>query len=323
MKISMNMADLNHLIGITISSKDPQLQSKVADAKSMELGWIQIYIEPETKEEHLIPVKDSGLEIAVHCAHEDHMFMPTRGDDDTNRRLFDEAVESARYLESKIVIIHPGCITEKEYTSDFNSLTALDERYSRFVKYAKDKSEGFRVLVENLPRWLGKDRGIFSFAVDPFYREMEDAGFGFCLDLANVATDFNGFPANYLYPPTERVSFPNSDSDIRIISNSLDSLALQRLSQLRENHLGHVKDFLSLEPEALHIRGLNYWHTMRPKARQPEPMSDLNATQLQIVIPYCIVHKAPILIESLDPNQQRSDVAFINQEYARIAQTSR
>ena len=73
------MGDLNHLIGITISSKDISLKEKLERAKLMSLGWVQIYIEPGTTEEHLTPARQSRLEVAVHAAHEDHGFMPTRG----------------------------------------------------------------------------------------------------------------------------------------------------------------------------------------------------------------------------------------------------
>ena len=44
-------------------------------------------------------------------------------------------------------------------------------------------------------------------------------------------------------------------------------------------------------------------------------MGDLNAVQLQVVIPYCIRKNVPLLLESLDPQQQRKDVAFINLQY--------
>lgn len=313
------MGDSNHLIGVTISSKDASLRERLEEAKRMRLGWIQVYIEPGTTNEHIEPFNDSGLEIAVHAAHEDHGLVFSRGDDELNRRLFDEAVQSAEYLRSRLIIIHPGYFTPAELNSGCEEMLKIDERFERLTRYISRLTKGgFRVLVENLLRWDNGMQTVFHNPHSPFYDDMNRAGFGFCLDLANVAVNFNCFPDLVYDQPTTDVAF-RCDSDRQIaFGETLDALAQMRLYEIRKAHERHVIDFLRLKPEAMHLRGLHYWHVKRPKARQPVPMSDLNAVQLRIIIPYCLRRNVPLLLESLDPQQQKADVLFINQQYQSL-----
>ena len=311
------MGDLNHLIGVTISSKDISLRKKVQKIISMGLGWGQVYIEPGTTPEQLRPVRESGLEVAVHAAHEDHGFMPTRGDDDLNRQLFDEAADAAEYLRSRMVIIHPGHITPEEKNSSYEDQRRIDGNFDRLTEYmVKRVQKTTKVLVENMQRWNNGMETVFHRPIDPFYSDMRESGCSFCLDLANAAVTFNQFPEFVYYPPSEGFVLPCSDSEIQILfSKQLDTLAQERLHEMRTSQRMQVINFLRLSPQAMHVRSVDYWNLLRPKARNPVPMGDLNAVQLQVVIPYCIRKNVPLLLESLDPQQQRKDVAFINLQY--------
>ena len=104
-----------------------------------------------------------------------------------------------------------------------------------------------------------------------------------------------------------------------LLGEQLDLMAQQKLHDMQQSHKRKVLEFLRLKPEAFHLRGVDYFNVLRPKTRQPVPMGDLNSVQLREVLPYCLRHSTPIILETLDARAQIEDINFVNSQYRLIA----
>ncbi len=282
-------------IGTTISSREPDKEEKLCRFVEMGLTQIQVYIEPGTEKHDLEAVKDSGLAVIVHAAHEAHGFNYPRGATEKNRTILEEAFESATYLRASHLILHPGFLTREEWR-DYQLSMRIEEQFDALTKWIAERKGPVRVLVENMPRWSGNQESIFATPLSPFYQSMKAAGFGFCLDLANVGLTQNCYPEHMYDPPDRDFQLPPHNIFILNAEGIAEPLDLvQHETRFKEGlQVRAVADFLKLEPEVIHTRGIDLYDLRK----HPRSMSTLNSQQFDAVFPYAIGRDVPIIIET-------------------------
>lgn len=306
------MANESTLIGAVIDLRERDLEKRVQELMGAGIGWVQIYIPPDIATNQIRWLKYLPVEKLVHIAHETHFFNFPNGPTKLNKICVDKAVEAADFLGAKFLVVHPGYITEEQWNARGKDALNVDRKFDALTGYLLQKVHGrYNILVENMPKWNNGNRYLFTFPLDPFYYDMVQSGFGFCLDLANAALTTNCFPYFLFGPPqgifaSEEYARMMLSGDDEIFSDHLSAMHRQQRQYEYEKDL---TGFLSLRPQLIHTRGIGNWSFFR----NPRKMGELNDLQFQTVIPYCTANQVPIIVESLG-NQQIEDIKYVQNQ---------
>jgi len=289
------------LIGLPINSYGENTQKYLDEFSKLQeknrLGWIQIYILPNTTNTHLKKFNNKNLGIIVHAAHEFHGLDFEKGLNQINTKIIDEAIESSNKLNAKFLIFHPG-YTSYNIGMSFEDMKKIDNNALLIYEYIfRNIPEKTKVLMENMPLWSGNKKGIFSIPEDPIIDYMNQYDFGVCLDLATIGLNVNFFPHHLLSSPQKKELIFNKGIN-RIYELFLNGAEVDYLTQEYFNNLESRQSevlarFMKLNPKVFHTRGMGFYDLMR----HPKKLTNLNYFQLAQIVSYLKSERTPLILE--------------------------
>ena len=261
----------------TTAQKDLDKFSKLQEEGL--LGWLQIYILPDTNNSHIQKFCDRNFNIIIHAAHGYHGLNFEKGLKDINIKIIDEAFKSADKLSAPFLIFHP-CYTSNDFNMSYEEMKENDYNVSSIYEYVfRNKPEKTKILIENMPLWIGDKKGIFNMPVDPILDFIKKYDFGVCLDLATIALNANFFPNYLLYPPeTKKLISNNIDQLYKLFCDGVefDYLSEDYLRNKERHQIEMLNEFMTLDPDVFHTRGIGFSNL----ARTPRYFTKLNYLQL-------------------------------------------
>ena len=294
-------------IGIDISSRDENKLATLNQMSKLDLNTAQIYIESGTKLSDLIDYKDIP-NVVIHASSEAHGFNYIKGLTDDNKRMIDESLEAAQYLNAKHMVVHPGGWPIEEWKhhertkEEWAEYIETDRRDQKLAELLTDhiiaNKGDTKILIENMPFWSGKKlKHVFD---DPTYADISDIkheDFGVCLDVASVSV--SGFSLGTYFsfnPPngTESVSY---NFDIGLIERDeklyLEYRTADHIVPMLRRYDQMVSGYLEMSPEVLHIRGIGFGAVHKRGYSM-----EINPYQLKGIVPYLLETGSPLILEN-------------------------
>ena len=300
------------LLGLSVSSRDGALESDVSEriellngfTEAGKLGYGQVYIVPGTTRDDLERFRDVSFKTIVHAAHEEYMWCPVAGLTDANKRTLHEALDAAAFLGSEVVVFHPGPVYPGEEPRSIAERLShedpgYDERLAFLMDYLRDEARGFRVVFENMERWIDKKDHWFASSTDEFNDLRLERDFGFCLDVARAAVSGNYIPQNLLSPPADDRMGGNYDvANLLLESGCGDSLTQLWVDTLWNRIDQEVSSFHRLDIDLVHFRAVSIGDLQR----NSQGFSAVSRRLLKKHFPFVKERNIPLILEDYIDN---------------------